>query len=63
MYAVEIDNALPRTWQLLELRGYPKRGEDDAKGRETWGLYYVDETFTSALELIDSALLTIERAK
>lgn len=63
VYAVEIDNTLPRTWQLLELRGYPKRGEDDAKGRETWSLYYVDETFTSALELIDSALLTIERAK
>ena len=59
VYAVEIDNALPRTFQLLELRGYPKR-EDNAD-KETWGLYYVDETFTTALDLIDSALLTIER--
>ena len=59
VYAVEIDNALPRTFQLLELRGYPKR-EDDAD-KETWGLYYIDESFTTALDLIDSALLTIGR--
>jgi hypothetical protein len=59
VYAVEIDNALPRTFQLLELRGYPKR-EDNAE-KETWGLYYVDESYTTALDLIDSALLTIRR--
>lgn len=63
VYAVEIDNSLPRSFQLLDLRGFPKRVEDDDKGKQTWNLYYVDESFSSALELIDSALLTIERAK
>lgn len=63
VHAVEIDNRLPRTFQLLELRGYPKREADDEQGKETWGLYYVDERFTSALELIDSALLTVQRGK
>ena len=62
VYAVEIDNSLPRTFQLLELRGYPKR-EDESDGKEAWPLHYVDDTFGSALELIDSALLTIERVK
>lgn len=61
VYSVEIDNALPRTFQLLELRGYPKREEPKSDGKETWGLYYVDESFTTALDLIDSALLTIQR--
>jgi len=61
VYAVEIDNALPRTFQLMELRGYPRRGEDIEKGKPTWDLYYIDESFTTALDLIDSALLTIER--
>jgi hypothetical protein len=62
VYAVEIDNSLPRAFQLLELRGFPKR-EDDADGKEAWSLYYVDDAFGSALDLIDSALLTIERGK
>ena len=62
VYAVDIDNADPRVFQLLELVGYPKREEDDEEGNEVWALYYVDDTFGSALELIDSALLTIERA-
>lgn len=62
VYAVEIDNSLPRTFQLLELRGFPKR-EDDEDGKEAWALYYVDASFTSALDLIDSALLTIARAE
>ncbi len=61
VYAVEIDNADPRAFQLLELVGYPKREENDEDGKETWSLYYVDETFSSALDLIDSALLTIDR--
>jgi hypothetical protein len=61
VYSVEIDNSLPRGYQLLELRGYPKREADDEKGKQVWGLYYVDETFTTALDLIDSALLTIQR--
>jgi len=63
VYSVEIDNSLPRTFQLLDLRGYPKREDDDEDGKETWGLYYVDGNFTTALELIDSALLALERAK
>ena len=61
VYAVEIDNSLPRGYQLLELKGFPKREADDEKGKEVWGLYYVDESFTTALDLIDSALLTIDR--
>ena len=61
VYAVDIDNADPRTFQLLDLVGYPKREEDDQDGKEVWALYYVDGNFTTALELIDSALLTIER--
>ncbi len=61
VYSVEIDNADPRAFQLLELMGYPKQEENDKDGRETWALYYVDERFDSALDLIDSALLTIDR--
>jgi len=63
VHSVEIDNRLPRSFQLLELRGYPKREADDPDGKEIWGLYYVDGSFTSALDLIDSALLTIDRGK
>lgn len=59
VYSVEIDNALPRTFQVLDLVGYPQREEID--GEEAWALYYIDEEFGSALDLIDSALLTIER--
>lgn len=60
VYAVEIDNASPSTFQLLDLVGYPKREEED--GKEIWSLYFVDDRFGSALSLIDSALLTIERS-
>lgn len=61
VYSVEIDNADPRAFQLLDLVGYPKREGNDEKGKETWGLYFVDERFSSALSLVDSALLTIDR--
>ncbi len=61
VYAVEIDNADPRAFQLLELVGYPKREENDKEGKEVWALYFVDERFTSALKLINSGLLTIDR--
>jgi hypothetical protein len=61
VYAVEIDNSLPRGYQLLDLKGFPKREADDKNGKQVWGLYYVDETFSTALDLIDSALLTIQR--
>lgn len=63
VYSVEIDNSLPRHFQLLDLRGFPKQEEDGADGKETWGLYYVDDSFSSAMELIDSALLTIVRGE
>jgi hypothetical protein len=62
VYAVEIDNSLPRGYQLLDLKGFPKREADDKNGKQVWGLYYVDETFNSALDLIDSALFTIDRS-
>ena len=59
VHAVEIDNLDPSTYQLLELVGYPKREDED--GKEAWSLFYVDESVGSALELIDSALLVIDR--
>jgi len=31
---VEIDNADPHAFQLLDLVGYPKREEDDSSGKE-----------------------------
>ena len=61
VYSVEVDNADPRTFQLLDLVGYPKREEDDSSGKEVWTLYFVDERIDSALGLIDSTLLTIDR--
>ncbi len=61
VYTVEIDNASPKTFQLLELEGFPKQEENDADDKEVWALYYIDERFDTALELVDSALLTIER--
>ena len=61
MYSVEIDNADPRAFQLLDLIGYPKHEENNKDGKEVWALYFVDERFDSALGLIDSALLTIDR--
>ena len=62
VYSVEIDNSLPRVFQL-ELRGYPKREGNSEDGKEVWALFYIDESFTAALDLIDSALLTIQREK
>lgn len=59
VYSVEIDNLRPVTFQLLDIVGYPKR--EDEEGKEAWSLYFVDEGFGSALKLVDSALLTIER--
>jgi len=61
VYSVEIDNAWPTTFQLLDLVGYPQR--DDADSKEAWSLYYVGDEFGSALQLIDSALLTIKRTE
>ena len=61
VYAVDIDNAEPRTFQLLDLVGYPQREENDDEGNEVWELYFVDGGFETTLGLIDSSLLTIER--
>lgn len=61
VYSVEIDELEPLTFQTLELVGYPKPDKTD--GKPSWSLYFADEAITSALELIDSALLTIERSE
>ena len=61
VYSVIIDNSDPRAFQLLDLMGYPKREDDENNDKEMWALYFVDERFDSALELINSALLMIDR--
>lgn len=60
VYSVEIDNRDPRTFQVLEIVGYPK--PETEEGETTWSLYYADETLTTARDLLDSALLRITRA-
>ena len=57
VYEVEVDNFDPRTFQLLELVGYPALDQEN----EDWYLSYVDESIESAFEIVDSALLQIER--
>jgi hypothetical protein len=59
VYSVEVDNRDPRTFQVLEIIGYPRQEEED--GETTWALYFADETVTTARELLDSALLRIAR--
>lgn len=61
VYSVEIDNSIPKSFQLLDLVGFPKQEANDADGKEVWALYFVDDQFNSALELVDSGLLTIDR--
>lgn len=61
VHAVEIDNQLPKTFQLLELRGYPKRVDDEDDGE--WALYFIDTNSGTAIDPIDSALLTISRGE
>ena len=61
VYSVEIDNSTPKAFQLLDLVGFPKQEANDADGKEVWALYFVDDQFSSALELVDSGLLTIDR--
>lgn len=60
VYSVEVDNRDPRAFQVLEIVGYP-RAEQDENGQTTWSLYFVDETITTARDLLDSALLRIDR--
>ena len=57
IYKVEIDNQNPKAFQVLDLVGYSKYDLEE----KTWDAYFPDETLTTALKLIDSALLTIER--
>ena len=59
VYEVEVDNRDPRTFQVLEIVGYPKMELED--GEPEWSLHYADETITTAHDLLDSALLRIER--
>jgi len=61
VYSVEVDNKDPRTFQVLEIVGYPKAEEGD-DGETQWSLYFVDETVTTARKLLDSALLRIARS-
>ena len=59
VYEVEVDNYDPYTFQLLELVGYPVMEENEEK--EEWYLSYADESIESAFEIVDSALLQIDR--
>ena len=61
VYLVDVDNLDPRIYQLFELHGEP-RSETNGEGDTEWHLYYPDEV-GSAVELIDSSLLTIERGE
>ena len=61
IYQVEVDNYDPLAFQLLELVGYPAK-EMNEENEEEWAIYYVDERFGSAMSLINSALLTIDRS-
>jgi len=58
VYEVEVDNFDPRTFQLMELIGYPEFDQEN----DEWYLGYVDQRIESAFEIVDSALLQIERA-
>lgn len=57
IYKVEIDNHNPKIFQVLDLVGYSKYDDEE----QEWSAFYADESISSAIELIDSALLTIER--
>ena len=57
IYKVEIDNKDSKIFQVLDIVGYSKFDDKE----NSWDAYYADEKITTARELIDSALLTIER--
>lgn len=57
--AVEVDNLDPRTFQIMAPVGYPKADPGNTDTR--WDPHFIDETITSAFDLVDSALLHIER--
>jgi hypothetical protein len=60
VYEVEIDNTIPFAYQTLTMVGYPKPDSAD-EAKETWSLYFVDEDIGPILDLVNSALLTIDR--
>jgi len=60
VYSVEVDNRDPRTYQVLEIVGYPQSEVED--GETKWSLHFADETLTTARDLLDSALLRIDRS-
>ena len=62
VYVVEVDNKHPRSYQVLDLVGYPKSEMDEEEGEIEWSLLYADGTITTAHDLFDSALLLIERS-
>ena len=57
LYRVEIDNAYPSYFQVLKIVGYTQYDVDT----DSWDAYFPDGRLSTALGLIDSALLTIER--
>ena len=63
VYVVEVDNKRPRSYQVLDLVGYPKSEMDEEEGEIEWSLLYADGTITTAHDLFDSALLLIERTE
>ena len=63
VYVVEVDNKRPRSYQVLDLVGYPESEMDEEEGEIEWSLLYADGTITTAHDLFDSALLLIERTE
>ena len=61
VHAVEIDYADPCAFQLLDLVGYSKHEENNKNSKEVWSLYFVGERIDSALVVIVSAWLKIDR--
>jgi hypothetical protein len=62
IYAVQVDNRRPQTYQVLDLVGYPESTQNE-EGESEWSLRYVDDTITTAHGLFDSAMLLIERSE
>jgi hypothetical protein len=57
LYRVEIDNAYPSYFQVLNILGYTQYDVN----ADSWDAYFPDGRLSTASGLIDSALLTIER--
>lgn len=57
IYSVEVSNSEAKYFQTFDLLGYPSQEEN------SWKINYDLSQFTSAKQLINSALLTIQRTK